>query len=68
MRGARIRRISLGIGLLCAVAWYLVFGWDAFEYHDPHIDWRQVNVAALISFVGGWFLANLAARLFSDSK
>ena len=68
VRKQRIRRISIGIGLLCAMAWYLIFGWDAFEYHDPHIDWRQVNVAALISFIAGWCVVHVAAWLFSDSR
>jgi hypothetical protein len=68
MRKERIRKLSLGIGLLCAMAWYLVFGWDAFEYHDPHIDWSEVSVAALISFVAGWGLVHLAAWLFAESS
>jgi len=68
MRRQRIKRISLGIGLLCAMAWYLVFGWKALEYHDPHIDWGQVHVAALISFVAGWSLVRVAGWLFSHSR
>ena len=68
MRKKRIGRISLGIGLLFAMAWYVVFVWNAFEYHDPHIHWGQVNVAALISFVAGWCLVHLAAWLFADSS
>lgn len=67
MRRERIRPISIVVGLLCAMAWYLVFGWNAFHYHDPHINWRHVNVAALISFVAGWCIVHLAAWLFSDS-
>lgn len=50
------------------MAWYLVFGWNALEYHNPNIVWSQVNVAALISFAAGWSLVHLAAWLFSDSK
>jgi hypothetical protein len=63
-----MRRISFGFGLLCAMGWYLVFGWRALEFHNPHLEWRHVHVAALISFVAGWCIAQLAGWLFSESR
>lgn len=55
MRRGGTRRLGLAVGLLSGLAWYLVFGFEViFHHQDPHIDWGEVSVAALLSFVVGW--------------
>jgi len=49
-----------------AFAWYFAFGFEVlFHYHNPHIDWAEVSVAALISFVVGWGAVHLIGWLIS---
>lgn len=61
-------RSGIIIGLLCALAWYLVFGFIVwFHYDSPtHIYWGHVTLGAVISFLVGWGAVSLIGRLRSD--
>jgi hypothetical protein len=58
-------RIALVVGLLSALAWYAVFGYGIFVHgHKPrNIHWDHVAIGAVISFIVGWGLIRLAARV-----
>lgn len=57
--------VSLVVGLLTALAWLAVFGFGVlFHGHNPkHIHWDHVAVGAVLSFIVGWGLVRLAARV-----
>jgi hypothetical protein len=67
MRKTRITLSGVGLGLLCAAAWYVVFELGVlFDLEDStHIHWGRVTVAAVISFIGGWGMVRLMVLLSS---
>ena len=60
-----VGRASLIVGLLAALAWYLVFLMLVYRHHQPadHIHWDRVTIGAVIAFVAGWALVRFAARV-----
>jgi len=68
MEKAQITLSGLAFGLLCALAWYLVFGFAVLFHFDypAHIYWGRVTIAAATSFVVGWGIVHLIGRLRSD--
>jgi hypothetical protein len=61
MRKRQVTISALALGLLCASAWYVVFGLGLLFHLDypSHILWGHVTIAAALSFVVGWGIANL---------
>ena len=57
--------VSLVVGLLTALACLAVFPFGVvFHGHDPkHFHWGRIAVGAVISFIVGWGLMRLAARV-----
>jgi hypothetical protein len=64
----RITLSGIALGLLCALAWYVVFGIGVLFHLDypTHIYWGRVTIAAAISFVAGWAVVQLIGRLGSE--
>ena len=67
MEKAKITLSGLAFGLLCALAWYLVFGFGVLLHLDypTHIYWGRVTIAAATSFVVAWGIVHLIDRLQS---
>jgi hypothetical protein len=65
MRKPQIALSGLAFGLLCALAWYLVFGLGILFHLDypTHIYWVRVTIAATISFLAGWGVVHLIESL-----
>jgi hypothetical protein len=65
MRKPQIALSSLVFGLLCALAWYVVFGLGILFHLDypTHIYWGRVTIAAAISFLVGWGVVRLVGSL-----
>ena len=64
----RIAHSGIVIGSICALTWYLVFGLGVLFHLDypTHIYWGRVTIAAAISFVVGWGVVEVIARLRSE--
>jgi hypothetical protein len=65
MKRTRVTLSGFVLGLLCALAWYLVFGLGIIFHLDypSHIHWGRVTIAAAVSFVTGWSVVRLIGRL-----
>ena len=65
MRKPQIALSGLAFGLLCALAWYVVFALGILFHLDypTHIYWVRVTIAAAISFFAGWGVAHLIGSL-----
>jgi hypothetical protein len=68
MRNRQISLSRLGLGLLCGLAWYIVFGLGILFHLDypTHIYWGRVTIAAVISFLVGWGVVHLISLLRSN--
>ena len=68
MRNRQISLSRLGLGLLCGLAWYIVFGLGVLFHLDypTHIYWGRVTIAAVISFLVGWGVVHLISLLRSN--
>ena len=59
-----IGRVSLTVGVLTALAWFLVFVLLVHVHYQPaeHVHWDGVAIGAVVFFFLGWGLVRFAAR------
>ncbi len=65
MRKTQVKLSGVALGLVCASAWYVVFGLGIlFRFDYPtHIYWGRVTIAAAISLVAAWGVVQFIASL-----